>query len=698
MGGARPDRALRTVTHVTPPRSLADDLRSRDDAALGRLLVRRPDLLHPVPSDLTALTTRATTGPSVSRCLDGFDALHLYVLRVASSMTQQRSAAFEAIAEQAAAPLVAATSGDASALDACSSALRDLVDAALVWGDASALHAVHAVHDLVASAPVPAWPRPVAAVGAQLDQRDVDAQAALHAREMLVRIRDVLDDWSVRPPAILRSGGLALRDFAGAARLLHSDAPGTALAIEVAHAARLVVDDHEEHPHWVPTDHYDAWLSRPPAEQWTEIVSAWLDLPRLPSLADAKTQVLAADRDRRAIPVLRRQVLDLLASMPTGATVAVDTVLAVLDDRQPRRAGDLRRLTVTATLAEATALGLTASGALSSAGRILLEGAPATPAGHRHHATRVAAALDEALPADVDHVLIQADLTMIAPGPVAADVARSLRLVADVESRGHATVYRIGEESIRRALDAGWDAAAVLAFLEQTSRTPVPQPLTYLIDDVARRHGVVRVGPALAYVRCDNSETLSALLADRRLATLGLSRIADAVLVSQSPPAELIAALRTSGYAPAAESPDGQVVVRRPDDRRTPAPRRSTVSARKAPEPALVTAAVRTLRAGDHAAHDRRSATLVGPAAAAGVPSLSSAAIMARLRQSITENAPVWIGYADTDGTITQQIVDPIRIAGGVLTAFDHRTEQVRGFSVSRVTGIADLPESGDAG
>ena len=88
----------------------------------------------------------------------------------------------------------------------------------------------------------------------------------------------------------------------------------------------------------------------------------------------------------------------------------------------------------------------------------------------------------------------------------------------------------------------------------------------------------------------------------------------------------------------------------------------------------------------------------MGPAAAAGVPSLSSAAIMARLRQSITENAPVWIGYADTDGTITQQIVDPIRIAGGVLTAFDHRTEQVRGFSVSRITGIADLPESGDAG
>ena len=41
---------------------------------------------------------------------------------------------------------------------------------------------------------------------------------------------------------------------------------------------------------------------------------------------------------------------------------------------------------------------------------------------------RVAAALTEALPIDVDHVLIQADLTIVAPGPLVASAARSLRL------------------------------------------------------------------------------------------------------------------------------------------------------------------------------------------------------------------------------------------------------------------------------
>ena len=76
----------------------------------------------------------------------------------------------------------------------------------------------------------------------------------------------------------------------------------------------------------------------------------------------------------------------------------------------------------------------------------------------------------------------------------------------------------------------------------------------------------------------------------------------------------------------------------------------------------------------------------------ADLPSLSAAAIVTRLRSAISDSRPLWIGYADTDGAVTQQIVEPIRVAAGVLTAFDHRTEQVRPFAVSRITGVADLP------
>lgn len=670
---------------MTAPRSLADDLRARDDASLSRLLRFRPDLLHPVPSDITALTTRATTGPSVSRCLDGLDAMHLHVLRVVSDLTVTDAVDDSTILDAAATGL-----GD-DAKSGIEAALADLVDRALVWGGSQSRRAVHAARGLVANALRPTWPKPELQVLALREVSDVDAQAALHAREALAQVRDLLDDWSAHPPAILRSGGLSLRDFAAARQRLHSDWQRTALTIEVAHGAKLSADDHEDPPHWVPTDQFDAWLGRSTAEQWAELVAAWLALPRLPSVADQKTQVLSPDRDRRAIPVLRQQVLDLLASAPAGAAIDADNVLSVLDDRQPRRAGELRRLTVEATLREAGELGVLGAGALSTAARLLLDPPRGSVAERRAHEQLVHNALHDALPADVDRVVIQADLTVVAPGPLVAHVARALRLVADIESRGHATVFRISEASIRRAIDAGWDAAAIHDLLAEISSTAIPQPLTYLIDDVARKHGAVRIGNALGYVRSDNAETLTALLGDRRLRALGLSRIAETVLISQAPASEVISTLRTAGYAPAAESPDGQVLIRRPDDRRTRAPRPAPVTSTRPPEDALISAAVRSLRAGDHASVDRRLSTTPGPAGSLDLPRLTAAAIVSRLRSAIADNRPLWIGYADTDGAVTQQIVDPIRVAAGVLTAFDHRTEQVRSFAVSRVTGAADL-------
>ena len=82
---------------------------------------------------------------------------------------------------------------------------------------------------------------------------------------------------------------------------------------------------------------------------------------------------------------------------------------------------------------------------------------------------------------------------------------------------------------------------------------------------------------------------------------------------------------------------------------------------------------------------------VVGPAGTNDVPRTSSAATLAALKLAIAETTPVWIGYADADGTTTEQIIDPIRMGGGTVTAFDHRTEQVRTFSVSRISGVAPL-------
>lgn len=661
------------------PRSLADALRQRNDSGIAGLLTARPDLLHPVPSDFTALATRATSGPSVSRCLDSLTSLDLFVLSTAAQLSSDNAVHTRELAD-------AATAGiDPDARPDVEASVQRLIDLALLWGSTTFVRAIHPVREAMTGVNAPAWPPAHLTWSRVIGQGEVDEQAGGHALASIARLRDLLEAWSTEPPSVLRSGGLAIRDFASAMRLLSTDAPTASLSIELAHAAGLLADDQEERPVWTPTDAFDLWVDGPAPTQWAALALAWLSMPRLPGLASDRTNVLANELDRKAVIGLRLGVLSLLAEAPAGALIDQASISAVLNDRQPRRAGQLREQVISSTFAEGLLLGMMVEGALSTAARALITDAP------KDREAKAAAAMAAAMPALVDHVLIQADMTIIAPGPVATSLGAALRRVADIESRGHASVYRISESSIQRALESGWDAAQIRGVLTAASTTGLPQALGYLIDDTARRHGAVRVGTASSYLRCDNEATISTILADRRLRTLDLARIADTVIVSQAPSGELISGLRSAGYAPAAEAPDGTVVVRNLRQHRAPSPRHRRIATARPDPTTLITAAVKGLRAGDRAAHAPRQNTIAGPAGVSEMKATTSTAIIAAIRTAISEATPLWIGYADTDGTTTEQIIDPIRISGGTVTAFDHRTEQVRGFMVARISGVALL-------
>src|SRR6188508_795108 len=63
--------------------TFADQLRSLPDEALGALIQLRPDLVVPVPADISALAVRAQSRNSVARCLDALDEFTLLVLDAA---------------------------------------------------------------------------------------------------------------------------------------------------------------------------------------------------------------------------------------------------------------------------------------------------------------------------------------------------------------------------------------------------------------------------------------------------------------------------------------------------------------------------------------------------------------------------------------------------------------------------------------
>lgn len=518
--------------------------------------------------------------------------------------------------------------------------------------------------------------------GAARDPELADRTAAGQAFTFVRSVEELCERWSVEPPGVLRTGGLGVRDLKRTAGELDLPEWVTALVIEVAHAAGLVAAGGGVDGEWLPTSGYDLWRVRGTADRWTALALTWLSMDRVPGLVgdrderDRPLNALHADLRRASAPGIRAATLGVLASAP-GLAPARDAVLERLAWEQPRRRGPLREQLTDFALREAEQVGVTGLGALSTHGRALVEGGDA------------ASVLAPLLPEPVDHVLLQADLTAVAPGPLTSELNRWMTLTADIESKGGATVYRFSESSIRRALDAGHGGEELVSMLARHSATPVPQALSYLVTDVARRHGRIRVGTASAYIRCDDPALLDQITADRRSSALRLRRLAPTVIASRSPRAALVDSLRAMGYAPVAESLDGDVIISQLESRRTEglAPVRAVASPNGL-DPEVAAAAVRALRAGD-AAHLARREPVDAPAGQ--VPRGPATATISALQEAIKQGVRVWIGYLDSQGNATSRILEPARMEGGYLTAYDETRAAVHRFALHRITGVSGL-------
>jgi XPB/Ssl2-like helicase family protein len=517
-----------------------------------------------------------------------------------------------------------------------------------------------------------------------LDASVVDETGGGEALELLRHTEGIISAWSDDPPSVLRTGGLGVREMRRIAKDLEVDETRAALLIEVAVAAGLIADSEGADPEWVPTALADSWLTATPEVRWSTLAQAWLDLPRLPGLIgqrDEKERLLnplSAELNRPNAPRDRRRVLEALAGLAPGTTVADAGELAtVLAWRAPRRGGRLRDDLVRWTLSEGTALAVLSRGAMTSAGKVLLTEGPALAAKQ----------LTDSLPAPVDHFLVQADLTVIAPGRLEPELADDLALVADVESAGGATVYRVSDTSVRRAFDAGKTASDLHELFRKGSRTPIPQSLTYLVDDAARKHGRLRGGAAGSFLRCDDPVLLTEVLAHPVADALELRKIAPTVLVSPLPLADVLDGLRGAGFAPAAEGPDGRVLDLRVSGRRIPGKARAARRPVHAPTPSedQLVELVRLVKAGDRAASTQRGERVTVPANHGNGPS----ATLNLLQRAAREGRSVLVDLVDSHGTAATRVIKPQIVGGGVLEGYDLSYGEVRRFPLHRITSAA---------
>ena len=728
-------------------RSFSDYLRSIDDAAFLSLFIARPDLVTPVPPDIASLAVRACSAPSLARAIDSLNQWQFQVLEAAGTLTEPfilkslvsltdkaASVALDHLIsvgliypsddgmrlptqlrdvignEPAGLGPVSIAKLKLTELDNAPSDAKKVLER-LIWGPPRG-----SVGDIKNPGPGVTWllerkflvpldqrtvilPREVAIylrggkthrenlinppvlAGTKRDERQINLAAIANISTVLRWVEELLNFWAEEPADALRAGGLGVRDLKVIANHLGVDESCTAFITELAYLTSLISVDADDRI--MPSNKFDIWLMQTPADRWQVLASAWLITSRVSGLvgrAQAKNvAALGPELDRVNASRVRALTLSILSE---NLSIAPDapSFIELMNWRAPvRRNSSLQEELAAWTLREAEWLGISGQGAISKYGVGFLNGDDLN-------------LINNDLPKTVDHILIQSDNTAIAPGPLEHEISQQLAIMAEIESRGGATVYRFSEATIRRALDHGKTGDEIKAFLIKTSKTPMPQPLEYLITDVAKKHGKLRVGNTSSFIRCEDSALIAQIMNDKKLEVLTLRRIAPEVIICDHDAADAMRILRESGYLPAAESSNGLMLSGPRNNRALTKPRPPRVIGEiEVPSEDLLNSAIRAIRTGEKSSHKQTRLRQVASEALGALPRSTANETMDLVNRFIQEEKSLSIGYADNNGSVTHRIIDPIRVSAGALIARDHATGEVQSFRIPRITGVAPL-------
>ena len=543
----------------------------------------------------------------------------------------------------------------------------------------------------------------------------VASESSFHAEETVRLVAALLEEWGREGGTIRRTGGVSVRALTRTADALALEADAAARIIETAAGAGLLGLD-DDGATWVPSSLAAGWLTDSLPQRWAPLALAWSGSARTSWLTGTRDDdgalraVLGPDLEAGWAVRLRARVLALLGDLSQGTSATPAFVRAALTWESPRRT--IPGGAISAVLAEAETLGITGGGALTEAGRILARRAAASldeqdvvrsgstgDAGGAEgtdgdaHAevlsddetlAALEAALAADLPAAVDMILVQSDLTAIVPGRPAPELAALLERTSVVESRGGALTVRFTPESVRGALDVGYRAEEITQAIGRYSPAPLPDSLSVLIQDAARHHGAVRVRAVSALLRVGDEATAAGLLAEPRLKDLGLDEVAPGILVATASAGQVLRELRATGLAPVTEDSSGHLVV-------GPA---TAQQAHRAPEP--------TRPGSEHSVRRRRPgrrelATLVGrlrvgqeALQAAGEAAVATDPVhaLAVLRQAQSSRSRLRLTLAGPDGAVQERQVRVMAVEPGRMRLRDVVRETELTVAVHRIVSV----------
>ncbi len=415
--------------------------------------------------------------------------------------------------------------------------------------------------------------------------------------------------------------GLALPDVKRFSAHLGLDADLVKQIWEIARLSGVVTSLDSR---WVLGEQARAWLDSPTTLRWQLLANSWFELLGSSANEDLKEHF--------------KQPSSLTLSESFGWIYPLSDAI-----------GTTKQLKVTDF---AEVIGLTANGSPAPwfYQVVAADFAGATKAIAKH------------FPATSSRIIVQADLSIVAPGPLDQKVEKGLRRFLDADKVGLASHFRISALSVSYALESGLAIGDIRTELSSLSEKTLPQPVEYLLTEVAKRFGRIKViadsAGSASFVEVTEPTLALELANDVRLRSLGLRQIEALRLFTKFSTDVAYFTLRDNGHLAVRLDARGKLI----------SPEKNALSVGASDKVSPVESSIERLRAADSVGGSSDDET--------------------KLRQvqlAIKNKANIRVVYVGRDGGEYQFVLEPIGLANGRLRGRDRKADIERTLPMTNI-------------
>jgi Helicase conserved C-terminal domain len=271
------------------------------------------------------------------------------------------------------------------------------------------------------------------------------------------------------------------------------------------------------------------------------------------------------------------------------------------------------------------------------------------------------------LPTPQRKLICQADLSLIAPGPLPTDLEIAVRRFADTEQIGMASTYRMSALSISHGLETGMTEEEIRGWLLELTDKPLPQPVDYLIREAAQRFGRLTVGAGeletKSVIRSLDSILLAQILNESKLKPFAMYALPDGTIGCRFEPEMVYFGLREAGFSAVRVDASGKVI----------SPRTPLVSSETVATVSTVDQDIQRLRE-----QEQKLGT---------EPDGDDLARSIQL--AIKNKSIIVIGITSNSGAELEFTLEPIGFANGRLRAKDKKADIERTLPLANITRVS---------